>query len=204
MVLSSGLGPGAIPGPESRPGPSAVPGPGPGSSAIPVTGLGPGTTSGPTAALGPVLGAGSLPGPGARSGPRPGSESVPGPGLGPGSRRGSGTGSNPSESVSTPTPAPQQKTPAKTTQAPKQKVLVTGGGGYLGFSLGSSLAKRGTSVILLDLRRPQWPLPSGTEFIQVRDGITEWAAAGGDGAGGRAQGDRHSVSQDFEISGSEI
>ncbi|XP_055483633.1 putative short-chain dehydrogenase/reductase family 42E member 2 isoform X2 [Psammomys obesus] len=67
--------------------------------------------------------------------------------------------------------APQQKTPAKTTQAPKQKVLVTGGGGYLGFSLGSSLAKRGTSVILLDLHRPQWPLPSGTEFIQadVRD-----------------------------------
>ncbi|KAK2496088.1 hypothetical protein MC885_010970 [Smutsia gigantea] len=56
-------------------------------------------------------------------------------------------------------------------QAPRQKVLVTGGGGYLGFSLGSSLAKSGSSVILLDLRRPQWELFPGTEFIQadVRD-----------------------------------
>ncbi|XP_021569967.1 putative short-chain dehydrogenase/reductase family 42E member 2 [Carlito syrichta] len=67
--------------------------------------------------------------------------------------------------------APQQKTQAKPTKAPKQKVLVTGGGGYLGFSLGSTLAKSGASVILLDLRRPQWELSSGTEFIQadVRD-----------------------------------
>ncbi|KAK7833297.1 hypothetical protein U0070_017296 [Myodes glareolus] len=75
------------------------------------------------------------------------------------------------ESVATPEPALQQKTGAKSTQAPRQKVLVTGGGGYLGFSLGSSLAKRGTSVVLLDLRRPQWPLPPGTEFVQadVRD-----------------------------------
>lgn len=56
-------------------------------------------------------------------------------------------------------------------QAPRQKVLVTGGGGYLGFSLGSSLAKSGSSVLLLDLRRPQWELSPGTEFIQadVRD-----------------------------------
>lgn len=53
-------------------------------------------------------------------------------------------------------------------QAPRQKVLVTGGGGYLGFSLGSSLAKSGTSVILLDLRKPQWELSPGTEFIQVQ------------------------------------
>ncbi|XP_039090373.1 putative short-chain dehydrogenase/reductase family 42E member 2 [Hyaena hyaena] len=65
----------------------------------------------------------------------------------------------------------QQKTQATPMQAPRQKVLVTGGGGYLGFSLGSSLAKSGTSVILLDLRRPQWELCPGTEFIQadVRD-----------------------------------
>nr|XP_020019119.1 putative short-chain dehydrogenase/reductase family 42E member 2 [Castor canadensis] len=68
-------------------------------------------------------------------------------------------------------PVLQQKTQARHAQAPRQKVLVTGGGGYLGFSLGSSLAKSGTSVILLDLRRPQWELPPGTEFIQadVRD-----------------------------------
>lgn len=53
-------------------------------------------------------------------------------------------------------------------QAPRQRVLVTGGGGYLGSSLGSSLAKSGSSVILLDLRRPQWELSPGTEFIQVQ------------------------------------
>ncbi|XP_036165686.1 putative short-chain dehydrogenase/reductase family 42E member 2 [Myotis myotis] len=65
----------------------------------------------------------------------------------------------------------QQKTQSTPAQAPRQKVLVTGGGGYLGFSLGSCLAKSGTSVILLDLRRPQWELVPGTEFIQadVRD-----------------------------------
>uniref|UniRef100_A0A8C7AUG6 Short chain dehydrogenase/reductase family 42E, member 2 n=1 Tax=Neovison vison TaxID=452646 RepID=A0A8C7AUG6_NEOVI len=67
--------------------------------------------------------------------------------------------------------APQLKTQATHMQAPRQKVLVTGGGGYLGFSLGSSLAKSGSSVLLLDLRRPQWELSPGTEFIQadVRD-----------------------------------
>ncbi|XP_051048791.1 putative short-chain dehydrogenase/reductase family 42E member 2 [Phodopus roborovskii] len=190
----SGLGSASGYGSGLGPGPGAVPGSGPGPSTASVTGQVPGATAGPTATLGP------LPGPGARSGPRPGAESVPGPapqpgagpapqpgasesvprpgpapltglGLGPGTRRGSGTGANPSESVTTPEPERQQKTQAKPTQAPRQKVLVTGGGGYLGFSLGSSLAKRGTSVILLDLRRPQWPLPSGTEFIQadVRD-----------------------------------
>ncbi|XP_036031167.1 LOW QUALITY PROTEIN: putative short-chain dehydrogenase/reductase family 42E member 2 [Onychomys torridus] len=194
----SGLGPGSGAVLESGLGPGAVPGSGPGPGAVSVTGLGPGASSGPTATLGPALGAGTLPGPGARSGPRPGAESVPElvpqpgagtsvpqpgagpvpqPGAGPvpqpgaGTRRGSGAGSHPSESVTAPEPVLQQKTQAKPTQAPRQKVLVTGGGGYLGFSLGSSLAKRGISVILLDLRRPQWPLPSGTEFIQadVRD-----------------------------------
>ncbi|XP_030677784.1 putative short-chain dehydrogenase/reductase family 42E member 2 [Nomascus leucogenys] len=67
--------------------------------------------------------------------------------------------------------APQQKTQAKPTKAARQKVLVTGGGGYLGFSLGSHLAKTGTSVILLDRRRPQWELSPETKFIQadVRD-----------------------------------
>ncbi|KAL4836146.1 hypothetical protein H8958_013247 [Nasalis larvatus] len=67
--------------------------------------------------------------------------------------------------------APQQKTQAKPTKVARQKVLVTGGGGYLGFSLGSHLAKSGTPVILLDRRRPQWELSPETEFIQadVRD-----------------------------------
>ncbi|XP_040829653.1 putative short-chain dehydrogenase/reductase family 42E member 2 [Ochotona curzoniae] len=90
---------------------------------------------------------------------------IPSPG------RGSGTGLQPSELPTAPTPPSQQKTQVRTVLAPKQKVLVTGGGGYLGFSLGSTLAKGGTSVILLDLRRPQWELPPGTEFIQadIRD-----------------------------------
>uniref|UniRef100_A0A2K6MVY1 Short chain dehydrogenase/reductase family 42E, member 2 n=1 Tax=Rhinopithecus bieti TaxID=61621 RepID=A0A2K6MVY1_RHIBE len=67
--------------------------------------------------------------------------------------------------------APQQKTQARPTKVARQKVLVTGGGGYLGFSLGSHLAKSGTPVILLDRRRPQWELSPETEFIQadVRD-----------------------------------
>ncbi|XP_023080787.2 putative short-chain dehydrogenase/reductase family 42E member 2 isoform X2 [Piliocolobus tephrosceles] len=67
--------------------------------------------------------------------------------------------------------APQQKTQAKPTKVARRKVLVTGGGGYLGFSLGSHLAKSGTPVILLDRCRPQWELSPETEFIQadVRD-----------------------------------
>ncbi|XP_062957191.1 putative short-chain dehydrogenase/reductase family 42E member 2 [Cynocephalus volans] len=80
------------------------------------------------------------------------------------------TGSSP-EACKATGQASQQKTQARPAQARRQKVLVTGGGGYLGFSLGSSLAKSGTSVILLDLRRPQWELSPGMEFIQadVRD-----------------------------------
>lgn len=92
----------------------------------------------------------------------------PGREVGPGPRRGSGAGQRPSEPITIPTPAQQQKTQATPGQASRQKVVVTGGAGYLGFSLGSSLAKSGTSVILLDLRRPQWELCPGTEFIQVQ------------------------------------
>ncbi|XP_051002940.1 putative short-chain dehydrogenase/reductase family 42E member 2 isoform X1 [Acomys russatus] len=198
-ALGPTLGAGSLPGPEARSGPrpgsKSVPGPvpqpgagpvpQPGAGPVPQPGAGPVPQPGagpvPQPGAGPVPqpGAGPVPQPGAgpvpqpvsESGPRPGATPLPGLGLGPGTRRGSGTGSNPSESMRTPVPALQQKTQAKPAQAPRQKVLVTGGGGYLGFSLGSSLAKRGTSVILLDLRRPQWPLPSGTEFIQadVRD-----------------------------------
>jgi hypothetical protein len=194
-TLGPGLGAGSLPGPGARsglrPGSESVPQPGAGS--VPQPGAGPV----PQPGVGPVPhpGAGSVSQPGAGSVSQPVSESVtspgsaplPGLGLGPGTRRGSGTGSDPIESVRTPVPVQQQKTQAKHTQAPRQKVLVTGGGGYLGFSLGSSLAKRGTSVILLDLRRPQWPLPSGTEFVQVQRWGAWWVgAAGGDGAGGRA------------------
>ncbi|XP_069860069.1 putative short-chain dehydrogenase/reductase family 42E member 2 [Dipodomys merriami] len=81
------------------------------------------------------------------------------------------SGPKPSESAAATAPVPQQKTPTSPAQSRRQKVLVTGGGGYLGFSLGSTLAKSGASVILLDLRRPQWEVPPGTQFIQadVRD-----------------------------------
>ncbi|XP_040611254.1 LOW QUALITY PROTEIN: putative short-chain dehydrogenase/reductase family 42E member 2 [Mesocricetus auratus] len=191
--LGSGLGPGpgtvpgSVPGPSTTSVTSLVPGATSGPAAALGPALGAGPLPGPGARSGPGPGAESVPGPAPQPGagtgarpvpqlvnesvPRPGPTPLPGLGLGSGTRRGSGTGSNPSESVTTPEPAQQQKTQAKPTQAPRQKVLVTGGGGYLGFSLGSSLAKRGTSVILLDLRRPQWPLPTGTEFIQadVRD-----------------------------------
>ncbi|KAM4829188.1 putative short-chain dehydrogenase/reductase family 42E member 2 [Thomomys bottae] len=81
------------------------------------------------------------------------------------------SGPKPSESVESTAPVPTQKTQASPTQGRRQQVLVTGGGGYLGFSLGSSLAKSGSSVVLLDLRRPQWEVPPGIQFIQadVRD-----------------------------------
>nr|XP_037845689.1 putative short-chain dehydrogenase/reductase family 42E member 2 [Chlorocebus sabaeus] len=186
-----GLGAGSVPGPGtgSVPGLGArfVPGPGAGSVLGPGAGSGPGLGAGSAAGPGsgsvPGLGAGlghglgagpeagSVPGPGAGSVPGPGAGSTPEPELGPGLRQGSGTGPKPNESTTTPTPAPQQKTEAKPTKVARQKVLVTGGGGYLGFSLGSHLAKSGTPVILLDRRRPQWELSPETEFIQadVRD-----------------------------------
>ncbi|XP_027621202.1 putative short-chain dehydrogenase/reductase family 42E member 2 [Tupaia chinensis] len=168
------LGPGAISAPrqgtgtiisgsDSVLGPRSLPGPGPGPGVVPAPRPGPGAISGPDA----------VPGPNAVPGPGQGAAPLPGLGPGPGPEQGSGTGPKPSEAVATPAPAPapQQKIQAKPTQAPQQKVLVTGGGGYLGFSLGSSLAKAGTSVTLLDRRRPQWELSPGTEFIQadVRD-----------------------------------
>nr|XP_011745453.1 putative short-chain dehydrogenase/reductase family 42E member 2 isoform X2 [Macaca nemestrina] len=170
-----GLGVGSIPGPGAGSvlGPGAGSGPGLGAGSAP--GPGSGSVPGLGAGLGHGLGAGpeagSVPGPGAGSVPGPGAGSTPEPELGPGPRQGSGTGPKPKESTTTPTPAPQQKTQAKPTKVARQKVLVTGGGGYLGFSLGSHLAKSGTPVILLDRRRPQWELSPETEFIQadVRD-----------------------------------
>nr|XP_023416687.1 putative short-chain dehydrogenase/reductase family 42E member 2 [Cavia porcellus] len=171
-----GPGSGLRSGPGPGPGPSDVLGSGPEAGAVSGPGAtlppGPGVRSvsslGATPLSGPA--AGTIADPGGAPLHGPGAGSVPGPGVGPGTRRGSGSGPQLSES-STSAPSLQQKTQAKTTQVPRQKVLVTGGGGYLGFSLGSSLAKSGTSVILLDLRRPQWELSPGTEFIQadVRD-----------------------------------
>ncbi|XP_068941462.1 putative short-chain dehydrogenase/reductase family 42E member 2 [Petaurus breviceps papuanus] len=62
-----------------------------------------------------------------------------------------------------------------------QKALVTGGGGYFGFTLGSSLGQRGVSVVLLDIQRPKWELPKGVVFIQgdIRDGEALYRACEG-------------------------
>ncbi|KAI4559922.1 hypothetical protein MJG53_021163, partial [Ovis ammon polii x Ovis aries] len=186
-VLGPRQGSGAVSGPGQ--GPSDVLGPRQGSGAV----SGPG--QGPSDVLGPRQGSGAVSGPGQGPsdvlGPRQGSRAVSGPGqrptaasgvgsvpnlgaspspgqeVGPGPRQGSGAGQRPSEPITIPTPDQQQKTQATPGQASRQKVVVTGGAGYLGFSLGSSLAKSGTSVILLDLRRPQWELCPGTEFIQA-------------------------------------
>lgn len=192
---ASGLGSESKPGP----GPGAASGPGPGPAATSGPGLRPSTAPGP--GLGPGVvpeagpgGPGAVSGPGATSGPGPspqpgpGAGSVPGPGAAPspGLRQGSGTAPKASEPMAAPPPAPPPKSEATTVQAPRQKVLVTGGGGYLGFSLGSSLARSGTAVVLLDLRRPQWELPPGTEFLQVQ-WCGSWGVreAGGGGGWGR-------------------
>ncbi|XP_076447537.1 short-chain dehydrogenase/reductase family 42E member 1-like [Babylonia areolata] len=47
-----------------------------------------------------------------------------------------------------------------------EKHVVTGGGGFAGFSLARKLAEMGHSVVLLDLKEPVWPLKSGMHFVQ--------------------------------------
>nr|DBA20245.1 TPA: hypothetical protein GDO54_015957 [Pyxicephalus adspersus] len=46
------------------------------------------------------------------------------------------------------------------------KVLVTGGAGYLGHNLGCALVKRGYSVVLFDIHKPDWEVQSQATFIQ--------------------------------------
>ncbi|XP_027730207.1 putative short-chain dehydrogenase/reductase family 42E member 2 [Vombatus ursinus] len=74
--------------------------------------------------------------------------------------------------------------PKEQTEPPRptsQKALVTGGGGYFGFNLGSSLVRRGVSVVLLDIQHPKWELPKGVAFIQgdIRDGEALYRACEG-------------------------
>uniref|UniRef100_A0A7M4EDL7 3-beta hydroxysteroid dehydrogenase/isomerase domain-containing protein n=1 Tax=Crocodylus porosus TaxID=8502 RepID=A0A7M4EDL7_CROPO len=49
--------------------------------------------------------------------------------------------------------------------------MVTGGGGYFGYSLGCALAKSGVTVTLFDVQKPKWKIPNGVMFFQgdVRD-----------------------------------
>ncbi|XP_035381479.1 putative short-chain dehydrogenase/reductase family 42E member 2 [Electrophorus electricus] len=60
----------------------------------------------------------------------------------------------------------------------REKALVTGGGGFFGFRLGRALARRGTSVILMDLHKPYWEVPEGVIFLQgdIRDYDTLYKA----------------------------
>ncbi|EFJ40738.1 hypothetical protein VOLCADRAFT_69116 [Volvox carteri f. nagariensis] len=45
------------------------------------------------------------------------------------------------------------------------RALITGGSGYLGFRLGTELAKQGIEVVLLDIARPAQALPAGVHFF---------------------------------------
>ena len=45
--------------------------------------------------------------------------------------------------------------------------VVTGGGGFPGYSLGKKLAEEGHDVRLLDIRPPKWDLKNNMSFIQV-------------------------------------
>ncbi|XP_043831861.1 putative short-chain dehydrogenase/reductase family 42E member 2 [Dromiciops gliroides] len=74
-------------------------------------------------------------------------------------------------------PKEQAEPPCPTTQ----KALVTGGGGYFGFSLGSSLVRKGVPVVLLDIQCPKWEVPKGAAFIQgdIRDRETLYQACEG-------------------------
>nr|XP_006004682.1 PREDICTED: putative short-chain dehydrogenase/reductase family 42E member 2 [Latimeria chalumnae] len=61
------------------------------------------------------------------------------------------------------------------------KALVTGGGGYFGYSLGCALAQSGISVILLDVHKLKWAIPHGVIFFQsdVRDREALYKACAG-------------------------
>lgn len=47
------------------------------------------------------------------------------------------------------------------------RTLVTGGGGYLGYNLGCALVSSGAAVVLFDVRKPKWEIPSGADFFKV-------------------------------------
>lgn len=47
------------------------------------------------------------------------------------------------------------------------RTMVTGGGGYLGYNLGCALVSSGIAVVLFDVRKPKWEIPSGADFFKV-------------------------------------
>lgn len=60
----------------------------------------------------------------------------------------------------------QRKGSVQGIQRPQVHV-VTGGGGFPGFSLGKKLSEKGHQVRLFDIREPAWKLHEGMNFIQV-------------------------------------
>lgn len=67
-------------------------------------------------------------------------------------------------------PKPVEQKPESSKQKWKQvsdKTVITGGAGYFGFTLGCTLAKLGTEVILYDVNLPLWETPKGVQLIQV-------------------------------------
>ncbi|KAM6223809.1 short-chain dehydrogenase/reductase family 42E member 1 [Rhynchocyon petersi] len=51
-------------------------------------------------------------------------------------------------------------------ELPRETVLITGGGGYVGFRLGCALSQRGVRVILFDISSPIQTLPEGITFVR--------------------------------------
>ncbi|KAM9191776.1 short-chain dehydrogenase/reductase family 42E member 1 [Dugong dugon] len=50
-------------------------------------------------------------------------------------------------------------------KSPKETVLITGGGGYVGFCLGCALNQKGANVILFDISSPVQTIPEGVKFV---------------------------------------
>ncbi|XP_007937316.1 short-chain dehydrogenase/reductase family 42E member 1 [Orycteropus afer afer] len=50
-------------------------------------------------------------------------------------------------------------------KSPKETVLITGGGGYVGFRLGCALNQKGVHVILFDISSPIQSIPEGIKFV---------------------------------------
>lgn len=57
--------------------------------------------------------------------------------------------------------------PAGLLAARSTRTMVTGGGGYLGYNLGCALVSSGIAVVLFDVRKPKWEIPSGADFFKV-------------------------------------
>ncbi|XP_048350908.1 putative short-chain dehydrogenase/reductase family 42E member 2 [Sphaerodactylus townsendi] len=60
----------------------------------------------------------------------------------------------------------EQKTDASKPKIVSLKTVITGGAGHFGFTLGCTLAKAGTDVVIYDIQKPLWPIPKGVALVQ--------------------------------------